>query len=226
MRPSYILAVIIIILAFFSCGSMIMNVRQQQTVQDGVHLHPYLESQIAQVRIEANSTNARQATQIAGLQATQQTLPSPTLITTSPTKTVTPQSTFPTPTIEDARTPSQTPFPTFTPTRTATAENTQIATSTARPSATSSLSPGCRANGDFVPNTTINRRNAPSLSGTIIQPQLIAGRIEVVCIETQINADGYRWIRVAETPDQEFFVIGKFENGVFTPFGTITEWRP
>ncbi len=100
-------------------------------LQDGDHRHFYLETSIAQVRIEANSTNARQGTQIAALQATQQVLPSPTLITATwtrtPTKTNTPPAVPPTPTQEDFQTPSNTPVNTFTPIPTVTPQITATA---------------------------------------------------------------------------------------------------
>lgn len=109
-------------------------------LQDGDHRHFYLETGIAEVRIEANSTNARQGTQIAMLMATRQVLPSPTPLTLTPTTppsftpTRTPQGNAPSPTPETNSGLTRTPLtavptqPTLTPTKTATGQPSAVAT--------------------------------------------------------------------------------------------------
>lgn len=198
MRPSKILLILIVALAFFSCGAMIMNARQQQTALDGAHNHPIYETALSQNR----ATDAKQSTEIAALQATNQVIPSPTLITSSPTKTITPQSTVPTPTQEDARTPSNTPFATFTPTRTFTPSNTQIAT---RPPF---LDPDftCR----IVTTSNLTKRLTPSPTAENLGVLPAGSNVLIAPYQGSIpytTTNGYFYVPVMENREIAYYIL-------------------
>lgn len=169
MKPSFILAAIIVILALLSLGSYLAAKPSQQTAFDGSHNHPYLETSIAEVRIEANSTNSRQGTEIAVLQATRQTLPSPTHITLTPTPpstwTRTPSATntlaIPaTPTPEGDSGLTRTPLTAAPPRSTNTPTRTPVATSSGGATSLPFLDPAytCR----IVTTDNLTRRETPS----------------------------------------------------------------
>lgn len=163
MKPSFILAAIVGILAFLSLGSYLAAKPSQQTAFDGAHNHPRYETAIAEVRIEANSTNAKQGTQIAALQASHQTLPSPSPFTATWTNTPSATNTLaipsdPTPEepIGLTRTPltNVPPIPTNTPTKTPTGQPSAAVTSLPF------LDPAytCR----IITNDALKRRENPS----------------------------------------------------------------
>lgn len=152
-----------------SLGSYLAAKPSQQTAIDGSHNHPYLETSIAEVRIEANSTNAQQSTEIAVLQATKQTLPSPTQITLTPTNfatwTRTPSATNtlaipPTPTPEEPSGLTRTPLTAAPPRSTSTPTKTPVATSSGGATSLPFLDPAytCR----IITNDALKRRENPS----------------------------------------------------------------
>lgn len=199
-------------------------------LQDGDHRHFYLETSIAEVRIEANSTNVRQGTQIAALQATHQTLPSPTHITLTPTpppsftptRTNTPQGAAPTSTPEEAsgltRTPltSVPPIPTLTPTKTATGQ----------PSA--SPSPAIGLDPDFTcqikTNDNLTRRINPSPAAQSIGLILAGTTLTIHPYDGSIPLNSTLWyVRIADSSGGGWALYARIDPAVGSREPLVTE---
>lgn len=126
-------------------------------LQDGQHRHFYLETAIAQERLERQSTDAKHDTQISLALATRQTLPSPTPIT------LTPSGLPHTPTQETLTTPftNTATFQSATNTRTPTRTPTPITSVTITP--TSPL-PDVNYTCRIVTTSALTRRLTPAPS--------------------------------------------------------------
>lgn len=176
-------------------------------LQDGNHRHFYLETAIAEVRIEANSTNSRQGTEIAVLQATRQTLPSPTHITFTPTPpstwTRTPSATntlaIPTtPTPEGDSGLTRTPLTAAPPRSTNTPTQTPVATSSGGATSLPFLDPlyTCQ----IVTNDALKRRENPSPAALNLETMPTGTLLTIHPYDGSIPLNSTLWyVRIADT---------------------------
>lgn len=199
-------------------------------LQDGDHRHFYLETSIAEVRIEANSTNSRQGTQIAVLQATKQVLPSPTPHTLTPTpppsftptRTSTPQGTAPSPTPEEpsglTRTPltAVPPIPTLTPTKTATGQPSAIVTGVP------DLDPNFAC--QIKTNDNLTRRINPSPAAQSIGLILAGTTLTIHPYDGSIPLNSTLWyVRIADSSGGGWALYARIDPAVGSREPLVTE---
>lgn len=215
------------LIALISFLALVMLIGASPLLQDGQHRHFYLETAIAQERLERQSTDTEQDARIALALATRQVLPSPTPITLTPTTaptwtntptvTRTPQGIPFTPTQETLTTPFSA-TPTFSH-----AINTMTPTRVNTPVATSPL-PDANYTCRIITTSALTRRLTPSPS---------AQSLGVVPTETTLTIHPYDgsiafgttfwYVRVADSSGGGWLLYARIDPAAGTLEPRVTE---